>query len=49
MDNKSLSHTMEIPIPYRIYSEISKEGIVWKNTRDDVREIISTLCKYKDV
>ena len=38
---------MEMPISHCIYSEIQKENFVWKS--DDVREIISTLCKYKDV
>lgn len=39
---------MEMPISHCIYPEIQKENIVWKS-ENDVREIISTLCKYKDV
>ena len=40
MDNKSLSHVF-IP-KYR-------KKVLYGKVRDDVREIISTLCKYKNV
>ena len=37
-----------MPIPYSIYSKIQKESIYGK-LKADVREIISTLCRYKEV
>lgn len=33
MDNKSLSHKMEMPISHCIYPEIQKENIVWKSEK----------------
>lgn len=41
---------MEMPVPYRFHSEIPEESIVWEGERRcNVREILSTLCKYKNV
>ena len=37
-----------MPISYRIYPQISKK-VLYGKVRDDVREIIRVLCKYKDV
>ncbi len=37
-----------MPVSYSIHTKVSEEGTVWKLKRD-VREIISILCKYKDV
>jgi len=39
---------MEIPIPHNIHPEISEETAIWKG-KEDVREIIKTLCQYKKV
>ena len=30
MDNRSSSHSMEMPVSYSIYTEVQKKGIVWK-------------------
>lgn len=38
---------MEMPIPYSIYSKLKKA--LYGKVKDDVREIISTMCKYKNV
>ena len=45
---KHITHSLEMPIPYSVYSQISKK-ILYGKVRDDVREIISTFYKYKDV
>ena len=37
-----------MPIPYSDYSKISKK-VLYGKVRDDVREIINTLCNYKNV
>ena len=37
-----------MPIPYSFYSEIQKE-VLYGKLKADVRDIISTLCRYKDV
>ena len=44
MDNRSSSHSMEMPVSYSFYSKV-----LYGKLREDVREILSTLCKYKDV
>ncbi len=44
---------MEVLISYSIYSKIFipkyRKKILYGNMKNNVREIISTLCKYKDV
>lgn len=37
-----------MPVPYCVYSKISEKKL-YGRLKEDVREIISTLCKYKDV
>ena len=37
-----------MPVPYRFYPEMS-EKVLYGRVREDVGEIISTLCKYKGV
>ena len=44
MDNRSSSHSREMPVSYSFYSKV-----LYGKLREDVREILSTLCKYKDV
>ena len=44
MDNRSSSQSMEMPVSYSFYSKV-----LYGKLREDVREILSTLCKYKDV
>ncbi len=39
---------MEMPVPRSFYSQVPQKGIIRK-IREDVREKISTLCKYKNV
>lgn len=39
---------MEVPISYRFYAQIPKESFYGK-VREDVIEILTQLCKYKDV
>lgn len=49
MDNKSLSHT-KWKCQYHIVSIPKyRKKILYGNMKNGVREIISTLCKYKDV
>lgn len=40
--------SLEMPVPYSYHTEVSEENTVWK-IKNDVREIISILFKYKDV
>lgn len=37
-----------MPVPYSFHTKVSEEDTVWQ-VKKDVREIISILCKYKDV
>ena len=39
---------MELPVPYYIYFKIW-EKVLYGKIREDVREILSILCKYKNV
>lgn len=39
---------MEMPVPYSFYSKVPEKTLYGK-IREDIREIITTLCKYKDV
>lgn len=45
---KSITYSLEMPVPYRIHSKIQKK-VLYGRLREDVREIIATLCKYKNV
>ena len=48
MDNKSLSHT-RWKCQYHIVFILNIGRSMYGKVREDVREIISTLCKYKSV
>lgn len=39
---------MEMSVSHCIYSEVQKK-VLYGQLRNDVRDIISILCKYKDV
>lgn len=39
---------MEMPVSYSFHSQIS-EKVLYGQAREDVREILSILCKYKNV
>lgn len=39
---------MEMPILYRLYSQVLKKCIVRK-IREDIHESLNILCKYKNV
>ena len=45
---KHITYSLEMPVPYRIHTQIPKK-VLYGKIREDVKEIISTLCKYKDV
>jgi putative transposase len=41
---------MEMPIPYRIvFIPKYRKKVLYGKIREDVKEIISTLCKYKNL
>ena len=40
---------MEMPIPYCIYFPKYRKKVLYGKIREDIREIISTLYKYKNV
>ena len=42
---------MKMPISYSFYSEIPKyrKKVLYGKLKADVKDIISTLCRYKDV
>ena len=49
MDKRSLSHT-RWKCKYRIvFIPKYRKKVLYGKVREDVREILSTLCKYKDV
>lgn len=50
MDNRSISHT-RWKCQYHIVFIINeyRKKVLYGKVRDDVREIISLLCKYKNV
>ena len=48
MDNKSLSHTKWKCQYHIVFIPKYRKKILYGRVRNDVREIISTLCKYKD-
>ena len=49
MDNKSLSHTKWKYQCHIVFIPKYRKKILFGQLRQDVREIIDTLCKYKDV
>ena len=49
MDNTSLSHTKWKCQYHIVFIPKYRKKILYGRVRNDVREIISTLCKYKDV
>ena len=49
MDNKSLSHTKWKCQYHIVFIPKYRKKILYGRVKNDVREIISTLCKYKDV
>lgn len=49
MDNKSLSHTRWKCQYHIVFIPKYRKKILYGQVRNDVRKIISTLCKYKDV
>ena len=49
MDNKSISHTRWKCQYHIVFIPKYRKKILYGKIREDVREIIRTLCKYKDV
>ena len=49
MDNKSLSHTKWKCQYHIVFIPKYRKKQLYGRIKEDVREIISTLCKYKDV
>ena len=49
MDNNSLSHTKWKCQYHIVFIPKYRKKILYGRVKNDVREIISTLCKYKDV
>ena len=49
MDNKSLSHTKWKCQYHIVFIPKHRKKVLYGQLRNDVREILSTLCKYKDV
>ena len=49
MDNKSLSHTKWKCQYHTVFIPKYRKKQLYGRLKEDVREIISTLCKYKDV
>mgnify|MGYP000005634256 FL=1 len=49
MDNKSISHTRWKCQYHIVFIPKYRKKVLYGNLRDDVREIISTLCQYKNV
>ena len=49
MDNKSLSHTKWKCQYHIVFIPMYRKKQLYGRLREDVREVISTLCKYKDV
>ena len=49
MDNRSLSHTKWKCQYHIVFIPKYRKKILYGRVRNDVKEIISTLCKYKDV
>lgn len=49
MDNRSLAHTKWKCQYHIVFIPKYRKKALYGQVRNDVREIISTLCKYKDV
>ena len=49
MDNKSLSHTKWKCQYHKVFIPKYRKKVLYGQLMQDVREIIGTLCKYKDV
>ena len=49
MDNKSISHTRWKCQYHIVFIPKYWKKVLYGKLRDDVREIISTLCQYKNV
>ena len=49
MDNKSISHTRWKCQYHIVFIPKYRKKVLYGKIRDDVREIFSILCKYKDV
>ena len=49
MDNKSLSHVRWKCQYHIVFIPKYRKKVLYGKLREDVREIISTLCQYKDV
>lgn len=49
MDNRSISHTRWKCQYHIVFIPKYRKKVLYGIIRDDVREIISTLCSYKDV
>ena len=49
MDNRSISHTQWKCQYHIVFIPKYRKKVLYGKVRDDVREIISVLCKYKDV
>ena len=49
MDNKSLSHTRYKCQYHIVFIPKYRKKQLYGSIREDVREIIATLCKYKNV
>ena len=49
MDNRSISHTRWKCQYHIVFIPKYRKKVLYGKVREDVREIINTLCKYKDV
>ena len=49
MDNRSISHTRWKCQYHIVFIPKYRKKVLYGKVREDVREIISTLCRYKDV
>ena len=49
MDNRSLSHTRWKCQYHIVFIPKYRKKVLYGKVREDVREILSTLCKYKNV
>lgn len=49
MDNKSLSHTCWKCQYHIVFIPKYRKKVLYGKLRNDMREILSTLCKYKNV
>ncbi len=49
MDNRSISHTRWKCQYHIVFIAKYRKKVLYGKIREDIREIISTLCKYKNV